>query len=106
MALNKYNVQEGQGLFDVVLMQHGTLEALFSFLAENPTLTVNTELTAQSEVIINTEIKGDADITNKYITSGFITNNQDEGFIASLAQKQFQNGDAFDFQDGEPFEYN
>lgn len=106
MAKIKYIVQEGQSIWDVVLLKYGTIEEIGTFLADNTDLTFNTDLTALQEVVINTDVVGDQTIKNNYIITNFVTNNADEGFVAILDQKQFQNGDPFDFQNGDPFQFN
>ena len=74
MAKIKYIVQEGQSIWDVVLLKYGTLEEVGTFLADNTNLTFNTDLTALQEVFINTDVVGEADIKNNYIITNFVTN--------------------------------
>lgn len=106
MALNKYIVQEGQNIFDVVLQKYGTLDELFTIFVDNPTLTINTDLLGLQEVLIDSEIVGDEDIKNNYLTTLRVTNNADNEFVAVVNQKQFMNEDPFDFMNGDPYQFN
>lgn len=106
MALEKYIVKEGQNIFDVVLQNYGTLDELFSIFTNNAALTINTDLTALQEVVINTEITGNLTVKNKYITAAHVTNNADGAFVPVINQKQFMNGDPFDFMNGDPYQFD
>lgn len=105
MALNKYITQEGQNIYDVVLQNYGTLDELFTIFADNPALTINTDLTGLQELFINSEIVGDETIKNNYLTTSRVTNNADNNFVAVINQKQFEDGEPFDFEDGEPYQF-
>jgi len=105
--MSTLKVQEGQNIFDVVLQEFGELEQIGLFLADNSVLTINDELVSGQEVEINSDNIGNIDVKTKYIRTNFITNNKDSNFIPSFQdQKQFQNGDAFDFMNGDAFQYN
>lgn len=106
MALNKYIVQEGQSLYDVALQKYGTLDELFTIFVDNPTIDINTDLQALTELLIDDTIVGDEEIKGHYIRTTFITNNADENFLTIVDQKQFNDLAPFDFNDGTPFEFN
>jgi hypothetical protein len=106
MALNKYIVQEGQSLYDVVLMKYGTLDELFTIFVANPSLTINDDLTALQEVYIDTNIVGEEDIKTRFNTTQYVTNNADENYTPIIDQKQFNDLTPFDFNDDEPYEFN
>lgn len=106
MALEKYIAQEGQSIYDVVLQNYGTLDELFTIFVDNPSLTINDDLTALQELQINTDIVGNEDIKKEYFTTSFITNNADGNFTPVIDQKQFNDLTPFDFNDGEPYEFN
>jgi len=105
--MSKLNAEEGQSIYDIVVQEYGTLENLGDFLTENPQILINDELESGQEVLINKDNRGDEDIKAEYIKLNFVTNNKDNNFVVSAQdQKQFQNGDAFDFMDGDPFNFN
>lgn len=106
MALIEYTVAEGQSVYDVALMKYGTLNELFQLFVDNPTININSDLTAGTVLLIDDTIVGEENIKSKYLLSNFVTNNADNNFVAQVLQKQFMNGDPFDFQNGDPFEYN
>jgi len=106
MALEKYIVQEGQNIYDVVLLKYGTLDQLFTIFVDNPSININTDILAQDEILINTDVVGQQEIKTEYLLTNYVTNNADNDFIAIIDQKQFQDGEPFDFQDGEPFQFN
>lgn len=106
MALNKFIVQEGQNLYDVVLQNYGTLEEIFTIFVANPSIDINTDLVALQELKIDDTITGDTDIKGQYIRTAYVTNNADAGFIPIVDQKQFNDGDPFDFNDGDPYQFN
>lgn len=99
-------VQEGQNIFDVVVQNFGNLDNLFTIFASNASLTINTDLTPLSKLIIDDSVNFEKGVVNYFITSNFITNNADNNFVAAIDQKQFEDGEPFDFEDGEPFKFN
>lgn len=105
MALDKYITQEGQNIYDVVLQKYGTLDELFTIFADNPALTINTDLVGLQELLIDSEIVGDETVKNNYLTKSKITNNADNDFVAVINQKQFEDGTPFDFEDDEPYQF-
>lgn len=105
MALDKYIVKEGQSIFDVVIQKYGTLNELFTIFVDNPSLTVNTDLTGLQEVVINSDIVGDEGIKNNYLVTDHTTNNKDADFVAIINQKQFEDGDAFDFENNDTYQF-
>ena len=106
MALNRYTVQEGQSLYDVVLQEYGTLDNLFSIFVDNTSLTINDDLTALQEVKIDTAIVGNTDIKGQYVRRSHITNNADADFTPVITQKQFNDLTPFDFNNSDPYEFN
>lgn len=106
MALTKYIVQEGQNIFDVVLLKYGTLDNLFTIFVDNAAININSDLTPLSEVLIDSTIIGRKEIKTEYLLTSYVTNNADNDFLTISDQKQFQDGAPFDFQDGEPYEFN
>jgi len=106
MAIEKYTVQEGQSLYDVVTQKYGTLDNLFTIFVDNPSLTINDDLTALQEVNIDTNITGDQSIKNQYTRLSFVTNNADGNYTPVIDQKQFNDLTPFDFNDGTPYEFN
>ena len=106
MALVKHIVQEGQSIFDVVLQKYGTLDNLFSIFVNNPSININSVLEAQTDLLIDTEIVGQQQIKTEFLLKSYVTNNNDDGFISLIPQKQFQNGEPFNFMNDEPFIFN
>ena len=106
MATVRTKTQEGQSLYDVVLQNYGTLDELFTIFVLNPTLTINDDLQSLQEVKIDTTITGDEEIKAQYLKTSFITNNADGNYTPIIDQKQFNDLTPFDFNDGEPYEFN
>jgi hypothetical protein len=106
MAIIRTKAQEGQSLYDVVLQNYGTLDNIFTIFVDNPSLTINDDLEPLQEVKIDTSITGDTDIKGEYLRTDFVTNNADDNYTPILDQKQFNDLVPFDFNDGEPYEFN
>lgn len=106
MALEKFIIQEGQNIFDIALLKFGTLDELFSIFVDNPDFNINTDILAQDEILIDTDIVGRQEIKTEYLLTSYVTNNADNDFIPFLDQKQFQDDEPFDFQDDEPYQFN
>lgn len=106
MALEKYIVQEGQNLYDVVLLKYGTLDNIFTIFVDNASIDINTDLQALDELLIDTEVVGDNEIKGQYIRTTFITNNADADFIPFIDTKQFNDLVPFDFNDTTPYDFN
>jgi hypothetical protein len=106
MARETITVQEGQSVFDVVLQKYGDLESTFNFLALNNDLTINSELNALQEVIVDVDGLGNEDVKGSYRRAAFITNNKDDNFTPLEPGKIFQDGNGVLFQDGNLFDFN
>jgi len=77
MAQRRVLVFEGQSIFDVIIQEYGDIANTFDFMAENPNLTLNTNLTAGEYVKVDTEEKGVSDVKDKIRQENFkVVNSQ------------------------------
>ena len=77
-------VSEGQDIFDVVIQKFGTLENVFDFLTDNPTLDINSPLASGDRLQINNTNKGLVRQKQWFKNRTFIVVNADEQDLTTL----------------------
>jgi hypothetical protein len=65
--MGKIIIKSGQSLFDIALQAYGTIEGVFSLLADNPgkLTTLTDELTPGTELVVN------GAVLNKYVADEY-----------------------------------
>ena len=83
-------VNSGQNLFDIVLQKFGTLENAFILINDN-SLTFNSKLNANQELIINNSGVGDNKVKNFVTLHEYKYNNDQEGAVLSSVGIDYNN---------------
>jgi len=81
--MQKHIVSSGQDLEDVCLQRYGTLESFAQLLADNPQLSVNSNIASKDEILFDSNQSGVADIVGQFDRRVQIIVNSDEDTLGA-----------------------